>query len=127
MNDIFKASQFLHNILYADDTCIYLSGKELHSLIKLMNNELGLISEWLKSNKLTLNISKTFNMVFHMGIRKCLGDIELFIDNTKINETNTMKYLGVIIDAKLNWISHITYVKTKLPKELELSERPDHC
>ena len=74
-----------------------------------MNNELGLISEWLKSNK--LNITKTFNMVFHMGIRKCLGDIELFIDNTKINETNTMKYLGVIIDAKLNWISHIIHVE----------------
>ena len=71
-----------------------------------MNTELGLISEWLKSNKLTLNISKTFYMVFHRGRRQCLGDIELFIDNTKINETNTMKYLGVIIDAKLNWISH---------------------
>ena len=116
MNDIFKASQFLHNILYADDTCIFLSGKELHSLIKLMNTELGLISEWLKSNKLTLNISKTFYMVFHRGRRKCLGDIELFIDNTKITETNTMKYLGVIIDAKLNWISHITYVKNKIAK-----------
>ena len=65
MNDIFKASHFLHNILYAGDTCIYLSGKELHCLIKLMNTELRLMSEWLKSNKLTLNISKTFYMVFH--------------------------------------------------------------
>ena len=27
-----------------------------------------------------------------------------------------MKYLGVIIDAKLNWISHITYVKNKIAK-----------
>ena len=81
-----------------------------------MNSELGLISEWLKSNKLTLNFSKTFYMVFHRGRRKCLEDIELFIDNTKINETSTIKYLGVIIDAKLNWISHITYVKNKIAK-----------
>ena len=116
MNDIFKASQFLYNILYADDTCIYLSVKELHSLINLMNTELELILEWLKSNKLTLNISKTFYIVFHRCRRKCLGNIELFVDNTKINETNTMKYLGVIIDAKLNWISHITYVKNKIAK-----------
>ena len=77
-----------------------------------MNTELGLISEWLKSNKLTLNISKVFYMVFHRGRRKCLGDIELFIDNTKIDETNTIKYLGVIIDAKLNWISHIIIIIT---------------
>ena len=62
----------------------------------------------------------------HRGRRKCLGDIVLFIANTKINQTNIINYLGVI-DAKLNWISHITYVKTKLPKELELSEMPDHC
>ena len=116
MTDNFNASQFLQNILYADDTCIYLSCKVLHSLIKLMNTELGQISEWLKSYKLTLNISKTFYMVFHRGRRKCLGDVELFIDNIKINETITMKYLGVIIDAKLNWISHITHVKNKIAK-----------
>ena len=40
LNNIFKASQFLHNILYADDTCIYLSVKEPHSLINLMSTEL---------------------------------------------------------------------------------------
>ena len=55
-------------------------------------------------------------MAFHRDRRKYLGDIELFVDNTKINETNTMKYLGVIIDAKLNWISHITYVKNIIAK-----------
>ena len=83
-------------------------------MLLIINTELELISEWLKSNKLNLNISKTFYMVFHRGRRKFFGDIELFSDNTKINETNTMKYLGVIIDAKLNWISHTTYVKNKI-------------
>ena len=37
----------------------------------------------------------------------------MFIDNIKIKQTETMKYLGVIIDTKLNWISHITFVKIK--------------
>ena len=50
-----------------------------------MNTEVGQISESLKSNKLTLNINKTFYIVFHRCriCRKCLGDIELFIDDTK--------------------------------------------
>ena len=48
-----------------------------------MNTEVERISESLKSNKLTLNINKTFYIVFHRCRRKCLGDIELFIDNTK--------------------------------------------
>ena len=55
-------------------------------------------------------------MVFHRGRRKCLGDIELFIDNTKINETNTIKYLVVIIDAKLNWIKSYNIRKNKIVK-----------
>ena len=29
-----------------------------------------------------------------------------------------MKYLGVIIDAKLNRISHLTYIKNKIAKEI---------
>ena len=36
------------------------------------------------------------------------------------------KYLGVIIDHKLNWIEHISYVKTKFQKALEYCIRPDN-
>ena len=82
-----------------------------------MNTEHGLISEWLKSNKLNLNINKIFYMVFHKSTRKCLWDIELFIDNTKINETNTMIHLSVIIEAKLN------YVKNKIVKEIGIIKK----
>ena len=123
MNDIYNASQLLYNILYADDTCIYLSGNELSKLIKSMNSEIKLISDWLKANKLTLNIDKTYYMVFHRGRRKCFGNTELFIDNIKIKQTETMKYLGVIIDTKLNWISHITLVKNKVAKGIGIIRR----
>ena len=93
MNDILNASQLLYNILYADDTCIYLSGKDLYSLICTMNTEVNRIVVWLKANKLTLNTSKTFYMVFQRGRRKLHGNFDLFIDNVKIKETLTMKYL----------------------------------
>ena len=33
-----------------------------------------------------------------------------------INSAFYLKYLGVIIDSKLNWIPHITYVKNKISK-----------
>ena len=127
MNDIFNASQLLYNILYADDTCIYLSGKDLHSLICTMNTEVNRIVVWLKSSKLTLNTSKTFYMVFHRGKKKLHGNFDLFIDKVKIKETLTMKYLGVIIDNKLNWISHITYVKNKVSKGIDIIRRATQC
>ena len=123
MNDIFNVSDFLYNILYADDTCLYLSGRDLSALINVMNTESKLILHWLKANRLTLNTSKTFFMVFHRGKRKCLGNIGLFIDDIEIKETPTMKYLGVIIDAKLNWVSHVTYVKNKIAKGIGIIKK----
>ena len=112
MNDIFHASKNLFNILYADDTSILLSGSDLQKLVREMNTELEFISEWLKANKLTLNIDNYY-MVFHRGRRKFKNNIELVINDIKIRETKSIKYLGVIIDSKLNWIDHIKYVKNK--------------
>ena len=34
-----------------------------------------------------------------------------------------MKYLGVIIDTKLNWISHMTFVKNKVAKGIGIIRR----
>ena len=40
----------------------------------------------------------------------------IFIENNKLEETNSTKYLGVIIDNKLNWKAHIEQVVKKLSK-----------
>ena len=44
MNDICNVSKFLYTILYADDTCVLLNGKDLNNLIQSMNTELELLS-----------------------------------------------------------------------------------
>ena len=62
-------------------------------LVREMNTKLELISEWLKANKLTLNIDKTYYMVFHRGRRKFENNIELVINDMKIRETKIIKYL----------------------------------
>ena len=38
------------------------------------------------------------------------------MDDKIINELPNIKYLGVILDNKLNWIEHIGYVKNKVAK-----------
>ena len=59
-------------------------------------------------------------MVFHGGRRKSLKNIKLQMDDKIIKESPHIKYLGVILDNKLNWIEHIGYVKIKLLKVLVL-------
>ena len=40
----------------------------------------------------------------------------LVIGDSIITAINEVKYLGVIIDIKITWIPHITYVKNKVSK-----------
>ena len=123
MSDIRNVSDFLYNIFYADDTCFYLSSRDLCTLINLRNTESKLILHSLKANRFTLYTCKTFVIVFYRGKRKCLGNIGLYIDDIEIKETPTIKYLLVIIDSKLNWVSHITYVKNKVAKGIEILKK----
>ena len=58
INDMPYASKILDIHLFADDTSILILNKNLEELETIVNSELVNISDWLISNKLTLNISK---------------------------------------------------------------------
>ena len=61
---MFNISNVLFNVLYADDTCIYLRGSDITALFDLLNVELNSLYEWLNANKLTLNVNKTLYIIF---------------------------------------------------------------
>ena len=43
---------------------------------------------------------------------------DLYMGGSILNATDKLKYLGVIIDDKITWIPHITYVKNKVLRVL---------
>ena len=119
VNDIGNISNLLFNIMYADDTSVLLSGKHLNDLICLLNKELDLLSIWLNSNKLSLNTQKTLYILFHRARIKGNNSV-VKINDCVLNKVNIIKYLGVIIDHKLKWCEHISYVKNKVSKDLDI-------
>ena len=124
MNDIFNVSNFLFTILYADDTCVTLDGKSLENLITLMNQELHLLYIWLQSNKLTLNVQKTYYIIFHRARLKLHNTtIDLQMGDCNLNKANNLKYLGVIIDDPISWVHHITYIKNKISKGIGIMSK----
>ena len=116
VNDICNVSPLLFKILFADDTCVLLSGKNLNTLVALMNTELISLNNWFKANKLSLNTKKSFFMIFHRSRIKTNSIGTILLDSAKLIKVDYVKYLGVIIDHKLNWIEHIAYVKNKISK-----------
>ena len=56
MNNFSRTSNLLFSILYADETNIFIEGTEYHKVINTLNTELLKVSDWLNSNKLTINL-----------------------------------------------------------------------
>ena len=100
-------------ILFADDTCIMSSSKNINSLISEINENLKLLNQWFISNKLTVNYTKTNYMVFSgNGRAKFNGIIKM--GNNTLKRVSSIKYLGLMIDENLNWKSHIAYLRSKI-------------
>ena len=116
VNDICNVSDILFPILFADDTNIFLNGKNTDELVQCMNCELNKVVIWLAANKLSLNIKKTHFMIFRSK-RCCIDNQQdIRICDQKIEFVEHTKFLGIYIDSKLSWSQHISYLKTKLSK-----------
>ena len=67
INDLCNASKLLKMIIYADDTTLYFTLDVFGIYIsKNLNLQLTKVADWLKLNKLSINIKTSKFMVFHM-------------------------------------------------------------
>ena len=48
-------------ILFADDTIVFLEGKEYTKLVEILNKELNKITIWLNANKLMINVKNALH------------------------------------------------------------------
>ena len=81
---------------------------------ELINSELKRLDKWLKSNKISINADKTKYMLFSYG--KDVNFPDISVGNNTINETSVTNFLGIHLDKKLNFVSHITEMSMKVAK-----------
>lgn len=72
-----------------------------------------LLENWLSCNLLSINTVKTKFMIMK-NKNKLEIDLDIKIKGEKITKIDKIKYLGLIIDEKLNWESHIQKLNKKL-------------
>ena len=85
-----------------------------------MNTALGNIGNWLKTNKLTLNVKKSNLILFNIKKNPKLisGTNRIYIGSDQLEHKETAKYLGVYFDKKLSWNKHIQYTNSKISRGL---------
>ena len=118
INDFSGVSDKLLYVLFADDTNVFLSGKDMNTLIDTIQLELKKLYDWLLAIKLTLNIAKTHFMIFHRARQK-KHMINIKINKVQIEQTKHTTFLAVIFYDNLCWSNHISYINRKIARELE--------
>ena len=93
---------------------LFCSNKNSQNVQAIANNELHKVSKWFCSNKLSLSFNKTKYMILSKS--KTNEPFSVKINGFEIVQTHGYKYLGVIIDDKLKWHDHITYICRKIFK-----------
>ena len=130
INDLKNCTD-LFTLLFADDSNFLISGKNFTEIKLKLNNELKKISDWFRSNQMSLNPDKTKIMIFN----KNENTIDWNALNIKLNFNNenefdpekikilnyvnsssnipAIKFLGVFKYPSLNFNYHVELVSKK--------------
>ena len=119
-------------VLFADDTNILYSHKNLKSLENVMNFELSNVFQWLTSSKLTLHQNKSIFVIFHPYLKRlpfaptiCIRDRQTNT-LTYLEYKECVKYLGVLVYYKLSWKNHVDSIALKISKTMTLLSKSRH-
>ena len=84
-----------------------------------MNHELELVKNWIDNNRLCLNVSKTECILFtNRNFDPSHNHVTL--DNASLTFSPSCKFLGVILDSKLNFGRHIDQVLGRLTNKARI-------
>lgn len=115
INDISLLPTVGQTRCYADDTTVSYN-TESEEIAKLnITNDLGLLNEYMRMNKLTLNIGKSNFIFFHSRRHKQNQSKPMkAFDDLKLKGQDSFKYLGLYMDKHLNFQKHIEHIRRKI-------------
>lgn len=116
INDLGNVSKICQLILFADDSNLFIKGKDLKKMVDQLNKELELVIDWLRANRLSLNVAKTHAMLFSYNSGYRVEEVDIRIEGTRIEMVEKAKFLGIIIDRKLEWKDQIAHIARKTAK-----------
>lgn len=107
---------------YADDIVLMVQGKYCNVVADMMNVGLRLVNRWCEREGLSVNPLKTVIVPFTRK-RNLESLSRLKLGNTQLGISTEVKYLGITLDHKLSWNSHLDNVLHKAKWALMMSRR----
>ena len=106
-------------------TLIYFfSSKDPQTLVRTINSELEKVTQWIRANKLSLNLQKTKYMLFSNILETLPADI--VFDETSLENVSQIKFLGITVDNKLSWKHHIDNICITISRNIGIINKLKH-
>ena len=134
INDIINSTNLGHFVMFADDTNIFVSGDDAKQAYDNANILLNEVNNYMVLNLLHINLGKSVYMHFRPSYninerltrarsRQYGHDGVVRIARHKLKKVDRVKFLGIIIDEKLNWEPHIEHLVDKLNMTIVMLKR----
>ena len=125
INDLPKTCQKSGVVLFADDTALVTSKTNV-SVRSDLESDLEKMNIWFSNNKMTVSVAKCSII----PLAKLLSKIEVNTFNGLAGDmqiVDKFRYLGVSIDKRLNFNSHVASVQKQLAKFNGLLFKARYC
>ena len=100
-------------IAFADDLLIAVKAENVQEAENFANTEISKITNLAKDNKIMFNDQKSKVMVVTRRKRREKTEVYVYLNNKPLEQVNSIKYLGITIDSKLNFREHIISTSKK--------------
>ena len=121
INDLHKACTMGNLRIFADDTTLFFKCNNKDDITTKGTQIMTQLNEWFKANKLTLNSDKSNFVIFRSRQNKITNlPVQIKFQTTCIKQSESAKFLGVILDEHLTWNNHITEVCNKLKRYFKI-------
>ena len=125
MNDLPVFVQEANITMYVDDTSLD-KAFQTSQLQQEMIPAFSKVCKWLRNNKFSLNTVKTEFMVIGTLQRLNQQDSSpgstpyaIVVDGQEVRRVKIVKYLGMMVDAKLVCDQHVDYISSKITRNIQ--------
>ena len=87
---------------YADDTVLYVVGRDLPAMKQKLQNSIDAAVLWGEGAGLRFSAEKTTAVLFTRRRKVVLPD-NILLDGNPLKYSTTVKYLGVLLSSSMNW------------------------
>ena len=91
-----------------------------------MTREFKDLTDWFHVNKLSLNLTKTYYMLFTNSKNAPKHRLDIKIGEQVVSHTSQTKFLGMVIDENLKWDKHIEITSKRITSAFYAINRAKH-